>query len=284
MTDATNTGVRKAISDPVWKELFSRSGNMCFMDECSSPLFDLNGLKDVFVAHIKGVGKTGPRHDSLLTQQELNSIDNLLLLCNRHHNQIDKMPVTEFTVERVQQIKKTHEDLVRSFSEELQNHVFDHSEEPVDTSSFTFNKWLSFLGFKPTDEMERALESESMRLIVRQVGRLPADTRKVLTVILRHGTVGKNFGENHVSIRIQRLIDLARPTPEGTVLSQLATLQEVRLCDSDDPDFLPDGTTLQVSTRTQGDWDPFTRLKEFCRAEHFDPSELLEKNRWDLLN
>jgi len=284
MSDASAASGRKAISDPVWKELFSRSGNMCFMDGCSSPLFDLSGLKDVFIAHIKGVGEKGPRHDPFLEESELNAINNLLLLCNKHHNQIDAMPVQQFTVEKVRQIKQTHEDLVRSFASQLQNYVFDNSNKSVDTSSFAFDKWLAFLGLDPKDEMERTAESELMRAIVGRVGLLPPDARKVLSTIVRFGTPDKNQGDRHLSIRVELLFDRARPTPRGLVSSQLATLAEAKLCELDDPDSVPEGTPLRVWTRTQGDWDPFAKLQAFCKAEGFRPSELFENDRWELLN
>lgn len=43
-------------------------------------------------AHIHAVGKTGPRHADDMTQDEINNIDNLMLLCAEHHHLIDTKP------------------------------------------------------------------------------------------------------------------------------------------------------------------------------------------------
>ncbi|MDR1013421.1 MAG: hypothetical protein LBL86_00335 [Coriobacteriales bacterium] len=43
-------------------------------------------------AHIHGVGKNGPRHKASMTDDEINAIDNLMLLCSGCHKTIDDNP------------------------------------------------------------------------------------------------------------------------------------------------------------------------------------------------
>jgi hypothetical protein len=47
--------------------------------------------KDVQVAHIRGL-PGGPRHDSSLSKYELNHFSNLLLMCKKDHDLVDKKP------------------------------------------------------------------------------------------------------------------------------------------------------------------------------------------------
>ena len=63
-------------------------------------------------AHIHAVGKTGPRHVDDMTQDEINNIDNLMLLCAEHHHLIDTKPEnypSDFLIVQ----KKNHENRIR---------------------------------------------------------------------------------------------------------------------------------------------------------------------------
>ena len=89
------------------KRLFALSGNICAIPDCSE-----NIIKDDVVvgkiAHIEAVGQKGPRHNKKLTSEQLREFSNLLLLCDPHHSIIDKKEL-EFTVKKLQKIKKEHE-------------------------------------------------------------------------------------------------------------------------------------------------------------------------------
>lgn len=67
-------------------------------------------------AHIHAVGKTGPRHVDDMTQDEINNIDNLMLLCAEHHHLIDTKPEnypSDFLIVQ----KKNHENRIRRLTE-----------------------------------------------------------------------------------------------------------------------------------------------------------------------
>jgi hypothetical protein len=58
------------------------------------------------LAHIVARNPGGPRAGGLDPDQ-LDSHGNLMLLCNKHHKQVDDQP-THFTVEKMHQIKREH--------------------------------------------------------------------------------------------------------------------------------------------------------------------------------
>src|SRR6266571_8070880 len=93
--------------------LSQRSGNRCAFPNCRRKLTAEDSPPDRAVilgeiAHIIAESPDGPRGDSPLSLTERNKYENLILLCNVHHQLIDDQPQT-YTVERLQQMKQDHE-------------------------------------------------------------------------------------------------------------------------------------------------------------------------------
>jgi hypothetical protein len=65
------------------------------------------------ICHIVAESEDGSRGDSPLTKDERNKYDNLILMCCVHHKLIDDQPNT-YSVERLQEMKKSHEPFVRA--------------------------------------------------------------------------------------------------------------------------------------------------------------------------
>lgn len=81
-----------------------------------------NALNAAQVAHIKADGKLGPRHDQSQSEEDRNSIDNLMLLCHTCHKLIDDHP-EEHTVEKLQQRKEQYESSVKRAIDSLKPHA-----------------------------------------------------------------------------------------------------------------------------------------------------------------
>ncbi|MEP1096380.1 MAG: HNH endonuclease [Cyclobacteriaceae bacterium] len=82
---------RKPISDVTKKKLFALSGNQCNFPECTERIWPLE--EDVLLGemcHIVAVNQTGARYDPNFPKEEINSYDNIILLCPNHHTIIDK--------------------------------------------------------------------------------------------------------------------------------------------------------------------------------------------------
>jgi hypothetical protein len=78
---------------PTIKLLFA-TARTCAYPGCQVPLvFEdaARGIRSVAVqiAHIRSPKPSGPRHDPAYPDDKLNSEDNLLLLCNKHHHPVD---------------------------------------------------------------------------------------------------------------------------------------------------------------------------------------------------
>jgi HNH endonuclease len=77
--------------------LLQRSGNRCAFPHCRRVLTAEDSPPDRAVilgeiAHIVAESPDGPRGDLPLSPAERNKYENLILLCNVHHQQIDDQP------------------------------------------------------------------------------------------------------------------------------------------------------------------------------------------------
>jgi len=101
----------KEPSLPIIKKLFALSGNNCAFPGCQIPLIEDSGTVTGKICHIKAKNKNGPRYDENQTYEERNAYENLVLLCGRHHDIIDK----EFKIydaPTLLEMKKINESIV----------------------------------------------------------------------------------------------------------------------------------------------------------------------------
>jgi hypothetical protein len=109
---------KKYISEQVLRLLYAHSGNKCAFPECHLPIFEDNGVLTGECCHIKARSVCGPRYDPNQTDEERNGVENLILLCSRHHKIIDTK-VSEYPVEALQRIKANHEAQFKAHNLEL---------------------------------------------------------------------------------------------------------------------------------------------------------------------
>lgn len=105
-----------AISPTEQRKLFARSGNRCAFTDCRRVLTADGSPPDQIVilgevAHIVAERPDGPRGDDRIPLEERNRADNLVLLCNVHHQLIDSQPAT-YGVQRLLAMKESHEKWV----------------------------------------------------------------------------------------------------------------------------------------------------------------------------
>lgn len=113
-SEIKRTPIREAVKLRLWEMAAGRCeicNKLLYLDSHYGD--DANFAEN---AHIHAVGKTGPRHADDMTQDEINNIDNLMLLCAEHHHLIDTKPenyLSDFLIVQ----KKAHEDRIRRLTE-----------------------------------------------------------------------------------------------------------------------------------------------------------------------
>lgn len=116
------------ISRRIIKIVFSRCGNRCAFPDCNQEItFKDKSERDAIVgimAHIKAEKEGFARYDPKQTDEERNSADNLILLCQNHHKIIDDQPDI-YSVEKLMDMKKYHENSVKQrFTKEITEITF----------------------------------------------------------------------------------------------------------------------------------------------------------------
>ena len=123
-----------AISTKTRKILWARSGNRCAV--CRHELV-IEGTTDDLAAivgdecHITSKRPTGPR-SRLGTEAdaELDSYDNLILLCKTHHRLVDEQ-TSKFSIDRLRQTKTAHEQWVRETLGTKESKQRDKQDSPT---------------------------------------------------------------------------------------------------------------------------------------------------------
>lgn len=98
-----------AVSELVLKLLWAKSGGLCAFPGCNHELI-CKTSNDIIghMCHIVAQSPQGPRGNSNMPQNEIDSYSNIILLCPTHHRIIDTDENT-YTVEKLTEMKLEHE-------------------------------------------------------------------------------------------------------------------------------------------------------------------------------
>lgn len=99
----------RRISNEVMRLLYAHSGNRCAYPDCTNPIFEDDGQLTGECCHIKAFRPGGPRYDASQTDEDRNGVNNLMLMCSRHHAIVDKN-VETYSVEVLQEYKRAQEE------------------------------------------------------------------------------------------------------------------------------------------------------------------------------
>jgi len=161
------------------KHLGWKSGDRCAISTCRRELIiDTVGSDSSSIigemAHIKGENPGSARYDPNMTDKERNSYSNLILLCNVCHKIVDDNP-TEYTVEKIQEIKRDHEKYIR---ESTAISVIDVTAEELNiVTKYLISNQPSldtdYRAIPPKDKIERnGLSTETEQLITLGMNRV----------------------------------------------------------------------------------------------------------------
>ncbi len=137
--------ISRHISNEVLRLLYVHSGNQCAYPGCSAPIFEDDGLLTAECCHIKAFSARGPRYDASQTDEERNGVENLILLCCRHHKMVDSDEET-YTAEELQKYKQEHE--ARFSAESLK--LTDEQLRYLQFSSESFWKRIEEIDYSDT--------------------------------------------------------------------------------------------------------------------------------------
>ena len=103
----------------VWCE----SGGRCMFEGCGGDLSQValhtKPAQAAYLAHIIAAHPKGPRGDDELSHQLADCPSNIMLMCDSHHRLIDRISPDTFTVSKLTEMRKSHEEKVRSLLDSL---------------------------------------------------------------------------------------------------------------------------------------------------------------------
>lgn len=103
------------ILDRTRKLLWARSGNQCAHCKCNLAVHASKLDSDSVVGdecHIISGRVNGPRYDPSI-KCDIDGYENLILLCKTHHKMVDDQ-VNQYTVEKLRDLKRQHEERVQA--------------------------------------------------------------------------------------------------------------------------------------------------------------------------
>jgi CBASS immunity sensor of nucleotide second messenger signals len=118
------------IPEKVKIKLWGKAAGRCQYEGCNAPLYldtlTQTEFNTAYIAHIIADSPGGPRGDKFLSSKLSRNISNLMLMCDKHHRLIDREDIVGHTVERLEKMKKKHEDRIElqtSVKEDMQSHI-----------------------------------------------------------------------------------------------------------------------------------------------------------------
>ncbi len=113
------SGKRKPIKEKTANQLWARAAGRCEFEGCNCILDADPVTQDAEnagqIAHIVSVKDNWARGNQL-PEELRDKIDNLMLLCYRHHRLVDEERPLDFTVEQLNAMKRKHEERIRMVS------------------------------------------------------------------------------------------------------------------------------------------------------------------------
>ncbi|MBO0134076.1 hypothetical protein [Agrobacterium burrii] len=166
------------------KKLFAYSGNQCAIPNCKDFLVDETGAMLGKIAHIHAAEKGGPRFLASMTNEQRRGLDNLMLVCGKHHDIIDYPGNVEvYNDVALRKFKAEHEGRFRGAERQLIEQVSDTTQATLPT----YPKTLKRLGevFGVTEMMDHEEEVEGVRIFIDKLKVLPLEQRAFAVEVAR---------------------------------------------------------------------------------------------------
>lgn len=116
---------RKNIPDKTKIQLWVKSGGRCQFKGCNDYLLkdDLSyaDMNNAHIAHIIDVNPKTHRFSNHFNEDEKNELWNLMLLCQKHHRLIDNEEEKNYSIEKLKEYKKQHEDRILNLTSIKEN-------------------------------------------------------------------------------------------------------------------------------------------------------------------
>lgn len=268
------TTKRLAPTLDVLRELYLKSGNQCAFQKCNSVMINGDGVFVGQICHIEAAMPYGQRFNSKQTNEERRSYENLMLMCYEHHKSTDD--VDEFSVERLKEIKKFHEQKFTDIANILQESIFDLTTFSEISYSKCCKKLSTALNWGSSDEdlMECSKEANTW---AEKLKKLPIDTRKIFIIMISRSTETAS-GLFVVLHEIQQVTGI----PSSQMIKHFEMLERYGFLFNIERDDY--GNHISFIKKLSSGWPFWSDLKRFTTETTVTLEELVVNLRFSLLD
>lgn len=269
----TETPRRLKPKPKIVRELYLKSGNECAFPECDRKIMNNKGVLLGEICHIEAAKPSAPRFNPEQTNDERRAFSNLLLMCHDHHIITDDE--SEFSVERMQQLKADHETIYTDIILQLLDSITDQTTTTSSKSPKSLRRINDVLEWDLSDEQldETAIDIESILEILK---RTPRRARELLVILIdrgsRHSFLDHDLVANHFDI-----IEACEISDE-TVIRLVRVLEQHGLARGQDTDK---GSIIEVCGL---DWPFWEDLKKFAKTENIPLKTFIIDLQFDKLD
>ena len=175
------------------KKLFALSGNQCAFLGCEVKMTDKDTAIYSNICHIEAINEGGKRYNPNMTD-DINGYSNLILLCHKHHQEIDSND--EYTVQKLKEMKSAHEAEIR-LKVNSQKNVERHPSVLTDIINIIskkdieeFEEILVKNAFKPEDKIKYN-DVKRYKSIIEEYKVYQGKLNKIYTEIENQGSIRK---------------------------------------------------------------------------------------------
>lgn len=249
----------------VIKKLFAYSGNQCAMPDCAEMLADPSGTLLGKIAHICAAEPGGCRYDAAMTDEERRAVENLFIVCGKHHDLIDdKNNIKNYPADLLRKYKKAHENRFKKAERQLIKQFVDTTQ----INQPTYPKTLKALAEALDDDQMEGHEEEirGVRYFIEKIKELPLTEREFAL----------KLGER---MRRRRKSELPVDDVMGAFGISASTLKRhMGVLEHHELGSIDEGFHNEFHVRLwhrERDSNPWIEILDFCEATGHDTDELV---------
>jgi hypothetical protein len=267
------------------RELFLKSGNLCAFSNCTHLMMNEKGDFIGEICHIEGVKPKGERFNADMSNEDRRHFNNLMLMCHKHH--VETEDEDEFTVKRLQNMKREHEKRFSAPDRAILDTLIDWTATEKITGVKNLRRMSVVMNDGLGDE-ELAINCADLNAYLQRFTGVPLEARRLLAAIAQRMHVMEKTAAVRNSPTSHKILvsDLtsAFQVRRSKVLNWIEQLESYGLggVDQIDTDLGPKGAVAIYAT--DSGWHFWTDLAAYCAAAGVSMDEFSEKLNFSALD
>lgn len=263
---------RLAIEKDTLRELYLKSGNRCAFPGCERTILNDKGNVVGQICHIEAASRGGERFNPNQTNDERRQASNLLLLCYEHH--IETNDVEAFPVERMQSIKKAHEQTYGDVANKLFSTISDQTQHQGYQYCTTLKSFYKFKNWNYIAEDAKGNANEFNKL-VDDLRELSPETRAIFKIMLQRQKPQSTY------INIEELPGVTGVAAQ-TISMHIRILEEKNFIA--ELEYNERGMLISYFVQWDGLWDIWRDIREYTRLSGATLEEIIDNMNFSLLD